>query len=386
MRVLITGGHFSPAYSLIKELKERGVDIIIAGRRYPFEDDRSVSLEYRVSKEEGLSFYEVKTGRFQRKFTAYTITSLLKTPIGLLASIRILSRAKPDIVLTFGGYIGLPVSLAARVLNIPVVLHEQTQKAGLASKIISKFAKRICVSFESSTVFFPRDKVVITGNPVRGEIFKPKKKILIPDSPPRLSPRFGEAGGESGRTIYITGGSTGSHFINSIISEILSELASDFVIIHQTGDSLKFRDFEMLFNKQKTLPQNLQKKYILKKFIYPDEIGDVFENCDLIISRSGANIIFEIMAARKMSLLIPLPHGQNEEQISNSIFLKELGVSEFIEENDATAGKVLNLIHKMFRDQKKYQKNMGNVQRFIIKDAAKRIADVVGEVYGKKKS
>ena len=377
MRVLITGGHFSPAYSLIKEFKKRGADIIIAGRRYPFEDDRSLSLEYRVSKEERLLFYEVKTGRFQRKFTAYTITSLLKTPIGFLVSIRILSRAKPDIILTFGGYIGFPVSLAARVLNIPVVLHEQTQKAGLASKIISKFAKRICVSFESSAAFFPRDKVVITGNPVRCEIFEPKKKILTPEVLPA---------GRQGRTIYITGGSTGSHFINSIVSEILPELASNFVVIHQTGDSLKFRDFELLSNKQKALPQSLQKKYILKKFIYPDEIGDVFKNCDLIISRSGANIIFEIMAARKMSLFIPLPYGQNEEQISNANFLKELGVSEFIEENDATAGKVLNLIHEMFRDQKKYQRNMENVHGFIIKDAAKRIADVVEEVYGKKKS
>ena len=379
MRVLITGGHFSPAYSLIKEFKKRGADIIIAGRRYPFEDDRSLSLEYRISKEEGLSFYEVKTGRFQRKFTSYTITSLLKTPIGLLASLRILFRAKPDIILTFGGYIGLPVSLAARVLNIPVVLQEQTQKAGLASKIISRFAKRICVSFESSIAFFPKKKVVLTGNPVRNEIFEPKKKILIPEDPSRLA-------GEAGRGIYVTGGSTGSHFINSIVSEILPELASNFVVIHQTGDSLKFRDFELLSNKQKALPQSLQKKYILKKFIYPDEIGDVFKNCDLIISRSGANIIFEIMAARKMSLFIPLPYGQNEEQISNANFLKELGVSEFIEENDATAGKVLNLIHEMFRDQKKYQRNMENVHGFIIKDAAKRIADVVEEVYGKKKS
>ena len=370
MKVLITGGHFSPAYSLIKEFKKRGADVIIAGRRYPFEGDRSVSLEYRVSKEEALSFYEVKTGRFQRKFTAYSFTSLLKTPIGLFTSIKILSHANPDVVLTFGGYIGLPVSLAARVLNIPVVLHEQTQKAGLASKIISKFAKRICVSFESSTAFFPRDKVVITGNPVRSEIFESKKKISIP----------------AGRTIYVTGGSTGSHFINSTVSEILPELAPDFVIIHQTGDSLKFHDFEMLLNRQKTLPQSLQKKYILKKFIYPDEIGDVFKKADIIISRSGANIVFEIMAAQKMSLLIPLPYGQNKEQISNARLLKDLGVSEFIEENDVTARKVLNLIHEMFRDQKKYQKNMENVHGFIIRDAAKRIADVVGEVYGKKKS
>src|SRR3990170_1314137 len=107
MRVLITGGHFSPAYSLIKELKRRGHNCLIAGRRYPFEDDRSESFEYKVSKEESLKFYEVKTGRFQRKFTAYTLTSLFKTPIGFLTSIKILLRARPDVVLTFGGYIGL---------------------------------------------------------------------------------------------------------------------------------------------------------------------------------------------------------------------------------------------------------------------------------------
>ena len=134
MKVLITGGHFSPAYSLIKELGARRHEVIIAGRRYPFEGDKTESLEYAIAKEENLPFYEIKTGRFQRKFTAYTITSLLKAPIGFLTSIKILSEAKPNIVLTFGGYIGLPISLAAQFLGIPVVLHEQTQKAGLASK------------------------------------------------------------------------------------------------------------------------------------------------------------------------------------------------------------------------------------------------------------
>mgnify|MGYP001599530150 CR=1 FL=1 len=370
MRVLITGGHFSPAYSLIRELKKRGHEIMVAGRRYPFEDDKSESFEYFVSKEEALEFYEVKTGRFQRKFTAYTMTSLLKTPIGVLASLRILSKAKPDVVLTFGGYIGLPISLSARLLGIPIVLHEQTQKAGLASKIISNLAKKICISFKTSQAYFAHDKIVLTGNPVRQEIFKANGKILIPD----------------GKTIYITGGSTGSHFINSVMYEILPDLLSSFAIVHQTGDSTRFRDFEKLSHLQKTLPQEIGKRYILRKFIYPDEIGDVFKNSDLIISRAGANIIFEIMAVQKMSLLIPLPHGQNLEQVENAKFLNTLGVSEYIEENDATPQKILDLVHQMFKKRDVYQSNMKNVREHVVKDAAERIANVVEEVYGEKKS
>src|SRR3989338_363772 len=370
MKVLITGGHFSPAYSLIKELGARRHEVIIAGRRYPFEGDKTESLEYAIAKEENLPFYEIKTGRFQRKFTAYTITSLLKAPIGFLTSIKILSEAKPNIVLTFCGYIGLPISLAAQFLGIPVVLHEQTQKAGLASRIVGRFSRKICVSFKSSANFFPAHKVVMTGNPVRIEIFESKGEISIPE----------------GRVIYVTGGSTGSHFINSVIYDILEDLLRDFAIIHQTGDSLKFRDFEKLSHKKLALPQNLAKRYILKKFIYPREIGDVLRRADLIISRSGANIIFEIMATQKMSLLIPLPHGQNLEQLENAKFLKNLGVSEYVEENDAVPKKILDMVRNMFKDQERYKNNMENVREFLIKDAAQRIADVVEGVYGEKKS
>lgn len=369
MKVLITGGHFSPAYSLIKELKKRGHNIAIAGRKYPFEDDLSKSLEYKISKEEGLAFFEVKTGRFQRKFTAYTISSLLRTPAGFTAAIRILLRARPDVILTFGGYIGLPISLAGRFLNIPVVLHEQTQKAGLANRIISKFANRVCVSFKSSEKYFS-DRSVLTGNPLRKEIFQPGKKITIP----------------KGTAIYITGGSTGSHFINTLVYDNLEDLLEKFVVIHQTGDSLKFRDHERLLEKQKLLPKELRDRYVLQKFIFPEQIGDVFKRAELIISRSGANIIFEIMATKKMSLLIPLPHGQNQEQLDNAKFIKTQGIGEYIEEADLNSDNFPQVINEMFENQQIYEKNMNNVNEFIKRDAAERIADIAEEVYGKKSS
>lgn len=365
MKILITGGHFSPAYSLIKELKKRGHEVSIAGRRYPFEGDKSESFEYQIARKDNLPFYEVKTGRFQRKLSTYAVTSLLKTPMGILTSFKILRKAKPDVVLTFGGYIGLPISLAARLLGIRIVLHEQTQKAGLASKIIGKFANRICISFTSSKAFFPPNKTSLTGNPIRNEIFESKKNITLPLR----------------RLIYVTGGSTGSHFINSVIYEIAADLLSDFAIIHQTGESLKHRDYEKLEHLRNGLPKDIQHRYVLKKFIYPDEIGDVFKKADLIISRSGANIMYEIMATQKMSLLIPLPHGQNEEQISNATFLKELGISEFIEEKDVDSEKILNLIRQMFQNKQKYENNMNKAKEFVILAAAEKIADIVEEIH-----
>ena len=117
MKVLITGGHFAPAQAVISELKKRGIDVAVAGRRHPFEGDTSDSYEYIVVKRENIKFYEIKAGRFQRKFTAYSISALLKTPTGYLKAISILRDYKPDVVLTFGGYLGLPIAYAARTLG-----------------------------------------------------------------------------------------------------------------------------------------------------------------------------------------------------------------------------------------------------------------------------
>lgn len=367
MKVLITGGHFSPAYSLISELKRRGVTIAVAGRRHPFEGDLAESLEYLISKKEKILFYEVRTGRFQRKFTTYTISSLLRTPTGFFRARAILKEFTPDIVVTFGGYIGLPIAYAAAFLGIPVVLHEQTQRAGLASKLIGRVAKKICISFASSAAAFPKEKVVLTGNPIRREIFEVKKKFPVPPLP----------------TIYITGGSTGSHFINLLVLQVLPSLLEEFVVIHQTGESREYEDFENLEKIREKLPTKLRQRYILRKFIFPDELGFIFKTSDLLFSRAGANTVFEIIATRKIALLIPLPHGQNNEQLENAKFIKEQGIGEYIEERDATPEHVLSKIRQMLSDSKKYLEKMEVAASFVIEKAPQKLADAIEEVYDK---
>ncbi|HVZ12032.1 MAG TPA: UDP-N-acetylglucosamine--N-acetylmuramyl-(pentapeptide) pyrophosphoryl-undecaprenol N-acetylglucosamine transferase [Patescibacteria group bacterium] len=366
MKILITGGHFSPALALIRELKLRGHEVAIAGRKHPFEGDPSESYEYQAASAEKIKFYEIKAGRFQRKFTVFTLTSLFRTPAGYLNARSIISEFLPDVVVTFGGYIGLPIAYAAWSMRIPVVLHEQTQKAGVAAKLIGRIATKICTSFESSGKYFDKNKTILTGNPVRPEIFKITKKIDV-----------GNIGKK--KVIYVTGGSTGSHFINEQIGQILTELLKDHLIIHQTGES-RFGDFEALSAKREQLHTDLKQHYILRKFIKPDEIGYIYSISDLIVARSGINTVMEIIATGKRCVLIPLSHGQTGEQHDNARLIKELGIGDYLLERIVTPETLLSKIHEVERESQEFKENLVEAKKIIIPDAAARLAEIVENV------
>ena len=369
MRIIVSGGHFSPAHSIIKELKKRGHGVALAGRKYTFEGDSVESLEYQIAKKENILFFEIKTGRIQRRFSRHTVFSFLKVPLGLLNSISVISKFKPDIVITFGGYIGFVVSYASFLKKIPVILHEQTQRAGLSAKLISVIAKKVCISFESSRNYFPSKKVVFTGIPIREEIYTIKKSINVELGYP---------------VIYITGGSSGSHFINSLVFKVLDALVAKFVIIHQTGDSLKYNDFNILNKKRESLNEEAKKRYILRKFIYPDEIGYVLNTADLVVARSGINTVVELLSCGATSLLIPLSHGQQGEQLQNAKLINEAGIGEYIEERYITPNKLIEKIKEMAKNKKKYEKYKEEAKRYVVLDATQRIVRMVEEVYDEK--
>lgn len=369
MKILITGGHFSPAYAVLTELSKRVHEVAIAGRKHPFEGDATESYEYLISKKKNIPFFEVKATRFRRKFSSYTIMSLARSPLGFLGGFKILSAYKPDMVVTFGGYIGLPICYASWILGIPVVLHEQTQRAGLASLLISKIAKKICISFITSKKYFPERKTILTGNPIREEVLRLDKAIQVP----------------AGKVVYVTGGSTGSHKINLIIGQIIGNLISNYVIIHQTGEN-KFGDYEKLSVIRKGLPRPLQEKYVLSKFIDPRFLASIFKKADLVVSRAGINTACEILATGKIALLIPLPHGQHNEQLENAKLIKKIGTGEYIEEDEASAEHVLQKIDAMLANYKQYEQNLPKVKKYFHENAAKKIADTIENVYDKKTS
>lgn len=340
VKIAITGGHLSPALSIIEALP-KDWEVVFIGRKYLFEGEKSISLEYSTIKGLGIKFENLTTGRFQRKLTRDTIPSLFKLPVGFFDALKILNEHKPEVILGFGGYIQLPMVFAAFFMRIPVVIHEQTLEAGIANQISAKFAKKTCISWESSRRFFPKSKTVLTGIPLRKEVVDVKKeKISTRKDKPQ---------------IFVTGGSSGSHFINKLIEECLEEILVNCQIIHQTGDSERFKDFDRLNLKKNTLPGKLKENYTIKKFINPVEFPRIMKNSDLIISRAGINTVSEILFFNKPCILIPIPFAQKNEQFKNSQFLKDYGLAEIIEQKNATSNLLTQKIKQVLTNQDKYK-------------------------------
>lgn len=375
LRVIITaggGGHFSPALSVIQALP-KDIEILLIGRKYGFEGEKTISFEYKTAKKLRIPFYALTTGRLQRAWTRHSLVSLLKIPIGVSQAIRIVLQFKPDVVLSFGGYVSLPVVFAAAVLNIPIIIHEQTLGAGLANKIAARFATRICVSWEESIKFFPKGKVVVTGNPLRAELLHEsnEKSWLV------------EKIEMSGKPVaYITGGSLGSHAINELVAGSLKNFLKECAVIHQTGETAQYKDFERLTEFRETLEPELKERYVLTKFIDAKEVPVILKRADLVIGRAGMNTVTELLLFGKPSLLIPLPSAQGNEQRKNALFLKDQGLGEILEQEKATPKVFYELVIYMLSNRKEYLKNAEKSKNIVPKDAAQQIITLLQKVRG----
>lgn len=339
---------------------------LVVGRKYSLEGEKAISLENKVITHKKIPFEAITTGRLQRKLTKHTLFSLFKFPYGLVQSFLILKRFKPDIILSFGGYISFPVVLAGFLLRVPIVIHEQTLEAGFANRVASIFASKVCISWESSARFFPKKKTELTGNPVKASVIKnaqeKKEAISVENNLP---------------LVYITGGSLGSHAINLLVEGCVKNLLEKYNIFHQTGDSLEFQDFDRLEKLKYSFDHRLKQRYILEKFVDPDHVSKLMKKADLIVSRSGMNTICELILLKKPSLLIPLFYSQKGEQKKNALLLKKLGIGEIYDQNKITSVSLYEAIESMMNNLEVYQKNGEKIRGIIKTDAAFKIIEVL---------
>jgi UDP-N-acetylglucosamine--N-acetylmuramyl-(pentapeptide) pyrophosphoryl-undecaprenol N-acetylglucosamine transferase len=361
MKVVVIGGHLSPALAVIEELKN--AEVYYLGRKYVFEGDKAISLEYEEVTKLGIPFFPINAARLQRKFTKHTLPSLTKFPAGFFQSLKILKQLKPDVVLGFGGYISLPVVLAASILRIPIVIHEQTMEAGLANKIEANFASKICISWSSSRQYFSQEKIVLTGNPLRSVILNQKsvKKEGFP-------------------MIYFTGGSGGSHAINFLVEKSLKKLLEHATIIHQTGDAREYADYDRLQLIKNSLDIVIGKKYNLQKFFSPEDVAYNLSRADLVIGRAGINTVAELIFLKKPAFLIPLPFAQKNEQLKNALFLKEVGLGEVGQQSELTPELFAATILNMLKNLERYQLK----ETILISKVAQNIVKVLKDVSTKK--
>jgi len=355
-KILITGGHLTPALALIDRLKtdKRGqIDLIFVGRKYAADGDIDHSLEYQEVSKRQIKFYNLTTGRFTRIFDLRIFFNLVKIPIGLFQALKILHKEKPDLIFSFGGYLAFPICFAGWLMKIKVNSHEQTIIPGTANRVIGYFAEKVFVAFPQSKSYFSQKKTIYSGNPLRQDITRVIKK---PFDIKRDKP-----------VIYITGGSIGSHSINICIKEILDQLTEKYIVIHQTGGTKKFSDFAALSKLKNP-------NYFVVKHFPHDEIGYILSQTDILVGRSGANTFFEVIRLKIPSIFIPLPWSANGEQQAHALIIKNAGAGEIFDQNKSPQ-ELLGLIDKIIARKNDYKNQFSRLDHLDKKNALEIICE-----------
>lgn len=364
MKLLITGGHLAPALALIDELEKtkKDVDVIFVGRKYPIDREKTLSLEYKEISKKNLIFVSLEAGRLTRVISVSSLIGILKIPMGFIQAFFIINKYRPDYIMSFGGYLALPIVFWGYIFRIPVFTHEQTIKPGLANRFIGFFSKRIFVSFDEVKNNFPANKTYVSGNPVKPSIFRiDKKPFNIEKNHP---------------VIYVTGGSLGSHSINIHIKKIVVSLLERYIVIHQVGDTKEYHDYENLLLLKNKLPKDLQSRYFLVKHFFDDQIGYIYDKADLVIGRAGANTFFELLALKKSALFIPLPWSSGREQQHHAEIFAKAGCGEIFHQI-MPSEKLLRLVNQMIDKIDYYKNNFKNLSKFFKKNVSKYLIDEI---------
>jgi UDP-N-acetylglucosamine--N-acetylmuramyl-(pentapeptide) pyrophosphoryl-undecaprenol N-acetylglucosamine transferase len=360
VNILLTGGHAATtAIATIEEIQKRHSNwhLFWVGPKSAVEGKFVPTLASTIMPKMGVKFIPITTGRLQRRFTIWTIPSLLKIPYGILQSFKIVFEIKPKIIISFGGYASVPVCFAAWVLRIPVFIHEQTVAVGLANRINSIFATKILIARQESAKYFPEKKIILIGNPINAEIAKIKAKSKISKTP----------------VIYITGGSSGAQKINKVISDSLYELLKKYKLIHQTGKL----DYDEFKKKRESFPSDLQKNYEVYDFIDPADVPNVFDRADIVVSRAGANTLSEIMVTKRPAVLIPIPWTAYDEQTENAKMVENIGLAKVLEEKDLSTQNLLNKLDEVVKNWKNMVNKSDNSIADLDRNASKRFVDEI---------
>lgn len=332
MKIVLTGGgsagHVTPNIALLPALTKRGYAVHYIGSHTGIERDLIIRCQ--------VPYYGISSGKLRRYFDLKNATDLFRIAKGLADATVLLRRIKPDIVFSKGGFVVVPVALAARMLNIPVVIHESDITPGLANRLIMPFAKSVCVSFPETLAHIPKDKGILTGSPIRASLWEGRpqegKKICgfesLPDKP----------------IIMIMGGSQGAVAINQHISAILPKLLNRFHIIHLCGKGNV---------TESPLPGYAPFEYA------QDELPHLLAAADMVVSRAGANTLFELLALSKPNLLIPLGKSASRgDQILNAASFEKQGYSMVLPEEEVTADTLYDGLLALYAHRKKYTEHM----------------------------
>lgn len=336
MKIVITGaggGHFYPLLAVVERIRaEAFVQKIIQPDVYflsdkPYDEKGLFGLQ--------IKFIQIPAGKLRVYPSLETITDFFKTAYGVLVAIVKLYALYPDVVFAKGGYASFPTLFAARLLSIPVVVHESDTVPGRATKWAGKFASRVALSYPEAAPFYPKEKTALTGQPIR-------QALLPPETFERTAPA------KERPAILIIGGSQGSKTVNESILRILPDLLNKYDIIHQTGDTS--------LEEMKQVTNSILKDHEYKDHYFIDgfiDVGIFYPKIDFVITRAGS-MMFEMVLWQLPMLVIPIPETISRDQRSNAYAMSGRGVASVLEENNISSTVMQNEIARIMENKENY--------------------------------
>ena len=341
-----TAGHVTPNLALLPSLQKEEFEIRYIGSYN--------GIERRLIEETGIPYDGISSGKLRRYFDIKNFSDPLRVLKGYAEALKIMKKYKPDVVFSKGGFVAVPVVLAARHHKIPVIIHESDMTPGLANKICIPIAKKVCCNFPETLKYLPEDKAVLTGSPIREE-------LLNGDRLAGLQYTHLSAGLP---VILVIGGSLGSVTVNQAVRSILPELLKNFQIIHICGKG--------------NLDESLIGMEGYVQYEYVDKpLRHLFAAADLVLSRAGANSICEILALRKPNILIPLSAAASRgDQILNANSFAKQGFSTVLEEEALTGESLLQAINETHKNRRAFIDKMAESH---LNNAVSTIIELINE-------
>lgn len=347
-KIILTGGgtagHVTPNLALIPSLKEHGYQIHYIGSYQ--------GIERKLIEGVGIPYHGISSGKLRRYFDVKNFTDPFRVLRGYGEALKLIKQYRPDVVFSKGGFVAVPVVLAAKHYKIPVILHESDMTPGLANKLCIPYALKVCCNFPETLNYLPKDKALLTGSPIR-------KELLQGDRLAGLS----HAGLSANRpVILIIGGSLGSVTVNHSVRRILPTLIETFQIIHICGKG--------------NLDESLNDTAGYVQYEYVDSpLKHLFAAADLMISRAGANSICEILALHKPNLLIPLSASASRgDQILNARSFEKQGFSYVLEEENLSDSALLKAINHTYANRQAY---IGQMEKSVLLNAVDTVIHLI---------
>ena len=327
-RIVLTGGgtagHVTPNIALLPKLYELGYDVHYIGSYN--------GIEKTLMEACNVPYYGISSGKLRRYFDLKNFSDPFKVLKGFSEAYKLLKKLKPDVVFSKGGFVSVPVVIAAGRLHIPVVIHESDMTPGLANKLSIPSASKVCCNFPETMNHLPKEKAVLSGSPIREELMTGDRQKAL---------KFTGLSGTK-PVLLIIGGSLGSVVVNEAVRSILPKLLKKFEIIHLCGKG--------------KLDQSLSAMngYVQYEYI-SEELKDLFALSDIVISRAGANSICEFLALRKPALLIPLSAAASRgDQILNAHSFEKQGYAAVLEEEQLNGDTLYDALNQLWDNRDSY--------------------------------